>query len=196
MEELLKKEQIVSVVPQDFRNALKAKVVNVGEKTFDLEASREPKGFLVNNLIEFYSQTAHGVLYFQSDIIQIEGNKLKILNPIKHRFLQRRQFTRINFVRELMIEGQNKNYDIKTIDISAGGMRIKSRENINLDEAYKINIALSDEQVINCFFEPIRIEKQDVEAYTLSGRFKNLSNVDKMSLIQFCMKKKIETLNK
>ena len=32
--------------------------------------------------------------------------------------------------------------------------------------------------------------------YTISGKFSGLSNIDKMILVQFCMKKNMENLNK
>ena len=40
------------------------------------------------------------------------------------------------------------------------------------------------------------MEKGDNGLYTISGRFTNLSNVDKMTLIQYCMKKDMENMNK
>jgi len=200
MNELFTKEQTISVVPQDFRNAVKGKVVGIGEKTFELEVKREPKGILINNLIEFYSQTQHGVLYFKSDVVEIKENILKVLNPIKHRFLQRRQFTRINFSQNVLLSLDDKDFEVVMSDLSAGGMKIHSSENINIDFEYALSFSLLDGQVINCVFQPIRIEKQSSEqgqsSYTLSGRFKNISNIDRMTLIQFCMKKKIENSNK
>lgn len=196
MNELFEKEQTISVVPQDFRNAIKGKVVAIGEKTFELEVTRSPEGILVNNLIEFYSQTQHGVLYFTSDVVEVKDNILKVLNPIKHRFLQRRQFTRINFSQNVTLSHNDAVFDVAVTDLSAGGMKIQSGENINIDFEYALGFSLSDGQVINCVFQPIRIEKQSSGSYTLSGRFKNLSNIDRMVLIQFCMKKKIENSNK
>ena len=90
MNELVKKDQIVSVVPQDFRNSNKGKVTSISADEFSIEVMHAPKGLLLNNLMEFYSQTPHGVLYFESDIIKIEDNVITVANPIKHRFLQRR----------------------------------------------------------------------------------------------------------
>ena len=192
MKELLEKEQTVSVVPQDFRNALKGKVVDVNDEGFELQVTRKPEGIILNNLIEFYSQTKNGVLYFQSDVVEIKDYLLKILNPVKHKFLQRRKFTRIKFEVDINMKSDKGAFDIRTIDLSAGGMKITATENLDIDLDYHIEFELSNDKVIKCIFEPIRIEKQQEGKYRLSGRFKNLSNIDKMTLVQYCMKETIE----
>jgi len=196
MNELVKKDQIISIVPQDFRNANKGKITEVNDDGFLIEVKHSPKGILLNNLIEFYSQTQHGVLYFESDVVKIEDNIITVANPIKHRFLQRRQFTRIKFIQQIELVSEESTYSISTIDLSAGGMKIKSAENVDIELLYDICILLSNDQQVNCKFQPIRIEKSDDGFYTLSGRFQNLTNIDKMVLVQFCMKKNIENVNK
>jgi c-di-GMP-binding flagellar brake protein YcgR len=65
-----------------------------------------------------------------------------------------------------------------------------------MEKEYKVGIKLSDDQTINCKYQLIRVEKNDAGFYTISGRFTNLSNIDKMTLVQFCMKKDMENLNK
>lgn len=196
MGELVNKEQVVSVVPQDFRNANKGKVIDITDKHFLLELIHKPQGLLLNDLTEFYSQTQNGVLYFQSDVRKIEGNVITVDNPIKHRFLQRRKFTRIKFLQNVEFKKEQKTYQASALDLSAGGMRLKTSECIDIDCDYNVTFELSADQFINCSFQPIRIEKRDDGFYTLSGRFQYLSNVDKMILVQFCMQKNMENKNK
>ena len=71
-----------------------------------------------------------------------------------------------------------------------------SENSIDIDKEYRVTINLSNEQVVNCKYQLIRVEKGDNGLYTISGRFTNLSNIDKMTLIQFCMKKDMENMNK
>ncbi len=194
--ELFKQEQTISVVPQDFRNANKGKVVSINDKEFAIELIYPPKNLFINNLTEFYSQTANGMLYFESDILKIDGAVLTIANPIKHRFLQRRKFTRTKFIQDMEFVFANKSHHITTIDLSAGGMKLQTKENVDIEFEYDICIPISEHQTIKCKFQPIRIEKKDNGFFVLSGRFKNLLNIDKMTLVQFCMNKKIENTNK
>ena len=196
MRELLKKEQIVTIVPQDFKNSNKGKVLHVDMDGFRMELKYKPEGLLKNHICDFYSLTDNGYLYFESYIQNIENNVVSIANPIKHRFLQRRKFTRIKFMEDLELLYNDVSHKVRTLDISAGGMKLRTEENLNLEYEYKLTLKLSNEQEVKCKYQIIRIEKGDNGLYTISGRFVNLSNIDKMTLIQFCMKKDMENLNK
>lgn len=196
MRELIKNNQLVTIVPQDFKNTNKGKVLQVSMDGFKMELKYKPEGLLVNHICDFYSFTDNGYLYFESYIQSLENNVVTIANPVKHRFLQRRKFTRVKFVENLELVNGNVTHKIKTLDLSAGGMKIQTKDNINIEQEYKVTIKLSDEQDVKCKYQLIRVEKGDNGIYTISGRFTNLSNIDKMTLVQFCMKKDMENINK
>ena len=121
---------------------------------------------------------------------------ITISNPVKHRFLQRRKFTRIKFLEDLELTCGDISHKVRTLDLSAGGMKLRTADNIDIEKVYDVSIKLSDEQEIKCKYQLIRVEKGDSGLYTISGRFTSLSNIDKMTLVQFCMKKDMENLNK
>ena len=196
MRELIKEGQIVTVVPQDFKKTNKGRVLEVSSDGFRMELKFNPEGLIVNHICDFYSFTDNGYLYFESYIQALENNVITIANPIKHRFLQRRKFTRIKFIEDLTLTCGDIVHNIRTLDLSAGGMKIRTTENIDIEKDYNVSIKLSDEQLINCKYQLIRVEKGDGGLYTISGRFISLSNIDKMTLVQFCMKKDMENLNK
>ena len=196
MRELVKKEQLVTIVPQDFKNSNKGRVLEVGMDGFRMELKYKPEGLIKNHICDFYSLTDNGYLYFESYIKNVENNVVSIANPVKHRFLQRRKFTRIKFIEDLELITQDVVHKIRTLDISAGGMKVQTTENIDIEKEYKVAIKLGEEQVVNCKYQLIRVEKGDNGIYTISGRFTNLSNIDKMTLVQFCMKKNMENMNK
>ena len=196
MRELIKNNQLVTIVPQDFKNTNKGKVLNVTMDGFKMELKYKPEGLLVNHICDFYSFTDNGYLYFESYIQSLENNIITIANPVKHRFLQRRKFTRIKFIEELELTCDKSTHKIRTLDLSAGGMKIQTKDNIDIETEYNVNIKLSDEQEIRCKYQLIRVEKGDNGLYTISGRFTSLSNIDKMTLVQFCMKKDMENINK
>lgn len=196
MRELIEKDRKITVVPSDFKCANKGTIVDVEPRYFTIELEYEPDGIMRHNYCEFYTQTNHGTLYFDSYPETIEGKRVKIANPAKHRFLQRRQYTRIKFVHDLDLTADNIVHKITTLDISAGGMKIKTNENINIEGNYKIVLPLSEEQFVECVFSPIRIEKNENGGYTISGRFEYHNNKDKMTLTQYCTKRSIEIQNK
>ena len=196
MRELIKDNQIVTIVPQDFKKTNKGKVLEVSSYGFRMELKFKPEGLMINHICDFYSFTDNGYLYFESYIQNLENNVITIANPVKHRFLQRRKFTRIKFIEDLTLTCGEVSHKVRTLDLSAGGMKLRTEENIDMDKDYDVSIKLSDEQVINCKYQLIRVEKGDSGLYTISGRFICLSNIDKMTLVQFCMKKDMENLNK
>ena len=196
MRELVVENQEVLLIPQDYKFANRGKVTAVRAGDFTLELEYEPENIMVNTYCEFYTQTNHGTLYFDSYAENIDGKTIKVANPVKHRFLQRRQYTRIKFVNDLDLTFDGGANKITTLDISAGGMKFKTSENINIEGNYSITLPLSEKQSIACSFSPIRIEKAENGEYIVSGRFGYDNNKDKMVLTQYCAKRSIEIRNK
>ena len=196
MRELIEKDRTITVVPADFKCANKGRVVSVEPRFFTIELEHEPDGIMRRNYCEFYTQTNHGTLYFDSYAENIDGKTIKVANPAKHRFLQRRQYTRIKFVNDLDLTFDGGANKITTLDISAGGMKFKTSENINIEGNYSITLPLSEKQSIACSFSPIRIEKAENGEYIVSGRSGYDNNKDKMVLTQYCAKRSIEIRNK
>lgn len=196
MRELIKKEQLVTIVPQDFKNSNKGKVLEVSQEGFSMELKYKPEGLIQNHICEFYSMTDNGYLYFESYIQGLDNNIIKIANPVKHRFLQRRKYTRIKFVEDIDLVYGKESYKARTLDLSAGGMKIQTAENLDIEKEYAVVIKLSNEQEVKCKYQLIRVERGDNGQYTISGRFVQLSNIDKMVLVQYCMQKEMENQNK
>jgi len=196
MRELIKNEQLVTIVPQDFKKTNRGTVIDVSMEGFKMKLQYKPEGLIENHICDFYSLTDNGYLYFESYIQNSENNIITVANPVKHRFLQRRKFTRIKFMEDLVLSCDDISHNVRTMDISAGGMKITTEDNIDIEKEYKVTINLSNEQEISCRYQLIRVEKSDNGKYIISGRFTHLNNIDKMTLVQFCMKKDMETINK
>ena len=196
MRELIQKEQLVTIVPQDFKNSNKGKVLDVDMEGFRMELKYKPEGLIKNHICDFYSLTDNGYLYFESYIKELENNVISIANPVKHRFLQRRKFTRIKFNEDLQLSMGDVVHKVRSLDLSAGGMKLQTKENVDMEKVYDIAVKLDNEQEVRCKYQLIRVEKGDNGFYTISGKFANLSNVDKMTLVQFCMKKDMENMSK
>lgn len=196
MRELVAEGQTAIIIPPDYKYANKGTVTAVTAGDFTLELEKEPEHILLNTYCEFYTQTKHGKLYFDSFAKSIDGKTLVIASPAKHKFLQRRQYTRIKFINDLNMTYNSNTYDIKTLDISAGGMKIHSDNKIDIEGNYEISIPISDTKSVDCIFQPIRIEKANEGGYTISGQFTYKTSRDKMILTQFCAKRNVEIKNK
>ncbi len=196
MRELVVEGQQIIIIPANYKYVNKGTVTSVNAGDFTLELEWDSSNILPNTYCEFYTQTKHGKLYFDSYAKEINGKTLVIASPAKHKFLQRRQYTRIKFINNLNMNFNNETYEIKTLDISAGGMKIHSDKKIDIEGNYLINIPISEVKEIPCTFQPIRIEKDTDGGYTISGQFTYNSNYDKMVLTQFCAKRNVEIKNK
>lgn len=195
MRELVVEGQEVVIIPQNFRFINRGKVSSVSAGEFVLDLDYVSDGIMKNNFCEFYTQTPHGKLYFDSYAKEVEDKKLVIASPSKHKFLQRRQYKRVKFLNDLVLKLEDKFYDISTLDISAGGLKFRSSEKIDIDKTYSVSIPLENSKYLDCRFLPIRIEKKE-DFYTISGQFEYDSSQDKMLLVQFCEKRSIEIENK
>ena len=196
MRELVVENQEILMIPQNFKFANRGKVTEVRAGDFTLELDYEPEGVLENTYCEFYTQTPHGKLYFDSYAKEINGKTLTIASPAKHKFLQRRQYTRIKYMNELDLILDGNSYKISTLDISAGGMKLRTDSNINIEGTFDVSLPLSDTLTLSCKFQPIRIEKRNEGGYTVSGQFVYNSSHDKMILTQYCAKRSVEIKNK
>ena len=195
MRELVVEGQEVLVIPSNYKNSIIGKVTEVRAGDFTLELDKEPE-ILVNTYCEFYTQTKHGKLYFDSYAKEINGKTMIVVSPAKHKFLQRRQYTRVKYMHDFEMHYNNNAYKVSTLDISAGGMKLKTNEKIDIEGDYSITIPVSETKSLDCNFQPIRIEKANGGGYTISGQFTYKSTYDKMVLTQFCAKRSFEIKNK
>lgn len=196
MRELVVEGQEVLIIPTNYKSVNKGTVTEVRAGEFTLELKYAPENILVNTYCEFYTQTKHGKLYFDSYAKEINGRTLIIASPAKHKFLQRRQYTRVKYLKDLEMSYNNNSYRIKTLDISAGGMKLHTDDKIDIEGNYAISIPVSESKNLECSFSPIRIEKAGEQGYTISGQFSYKSTYDKMVLTQFCAKRSYEIKNK
>ena len=116
--------------------------------------------------------------------------------PITHKFLQRREYTRVEFLKNILLKDEDKTIKATILDISAGGLKLSTPEEMSLSKNYKLNFELDKNVVIDCLFQPIRIESDNAHGYTVSGRFKVIKNIARISLVQFCFRKQLENQNK
>lgn len=197
MRELIEKNQRVTIIPTDYKCANKGTVTDVDSNGFTLKLDYAAEGIMKNTYCEFYTNGKHGTLHFESYPVEIsDDNTVYIANPAKHKFLQRRHFTRIKFVNDIVLTFDNDKFNITTLDISAGGMKFKTKDNIDIAKNYRLILPLSQGVSIECLYSPIRVEKNDDGYLYHSGRFEFSDNRYRMTLIQYCSKRSIEIKNK
>lgn len=171
MRELIEKNEKITVVPHNFKNANRGVITEVTSQGFTIELESEAVGFLKHNYCEFYTNNKNGMLYFNSYPKEINGNSLLIVNPAKHKYLQRRQYTRVKYVNNIELYSDDEALKVLTLDISAGGMKFKTSAHFDIDKEYSLTLSLAKNINVSAKFLPIRIERNNEGSYTLSGRF-------------------------
>lgn len=203
MKKLLKKNQKVCMVPNDIKGALSSNIKNVEKDTIELSISENDLPYYkIDDTVEVFTVVDDGMLYFKPKVSEInnEDKTIKIVFDKKaYDLLQRREYTRIEVEKEFTLKDGEKEYVCKTLDISAGGMKIITEAPLSSDKDYIIEFSLESSIPIQCFFKPIRVDEIKENKKTkniVSGRFIALKNIDKIAIVQFCFKKQMENTNK
>ncbi len=196
MKTLLKKNQAVSILPEDVQGATTGKVIKSLKDYLEIEISEpEISCYKEGCSVELFSPAQEGMLYFESVVENIQDNILKIKSSDNYEILQRREYTRIPLDRNIKLKDEDIN--CHCIDISAGGMKIETEKKLDTEKDYTISFTLEGSATINCYLRPIRITKNKENGkYIVSGRFVLLKNIDKIAVVQYCFKKEAENKNK
>lgn len=197
MKKYIVKNKEFKIIPKEIKGATICCVTDTKEDFFEVQLKTDEM-YNKDETVELFSITPQGLLYFETHVTDVIDNNVKMLYPLAHKFLQRREYTRIDFPKNVLLKEKDKDTNIKVtiLDISAGGMKISSHDELSLSKDYKVNVEVDRSIKIDCLFQPIRIEADNINGYTVSGRFKILKNIDRISLVQFCFKKQMENQNK
>ena len=182
-----------SILSRSIDNATKCQVVSVSEESFEVKLDIQGK-YEVDESVELFTMTSKGQLYFETIIKDIQGDILSLWFPINYRYLQRREYSRIHMDKEIVLTKEGSNIDAKIVDISAGGLKVTTNEQLELMAQYSLSLNI-DNEITNCTFEPIRIEA-NANNFVSSGRFNDITSHDRIALVQYCFRKQIENSNK
>ncbi len=182
-----------NILSRSIDNATKCKVVRVDEEEFEVELETNGK-YEVDESVELFAMTSKGQLYFETIVKEVKDNLVSMWFPINYRYLQRREYSRINVNKEVTLVKGKKKIIAKIIDLSAGGFKVLTDEQLDLLAEYSFEIKIDNEKA-KCTFEPIRIETNG-DKFISSGRFNNITSHDRIALVQYCFRKQIENSNK
>ncbi len=193
MRNQIKENKEFNIISRSIDNAEKCRVIETCEDCFKVQLQNKQK-YEKGESVELFAMTEKGQLYFETIIKEAEKDILSIWFPLSYKYLQRREFSRIQVEKDIELKNNNKVISAKISDISAGGLKIVTKEQLELLNSYSISVNIENKEV-NVIFEPIRIESGN-NGFISSGRFKNINSYDRISLVQYCFRKQIESSNK
>ena len=191
---ILKEKMNIKVVPEEIDNTFETVISKIDDEAiyFDLGNDVLTEG----SVFDAYAFSDNGIAFFSAKIDKIENNSAKISKEVKAELLQRRQYARIKLDNDVVIceEGSKENIDGWMIDISVGGLKMHVKQELDISKNYVLNINL-DGNKMALAFKPIAFVKDMENLYTMSARFENIQNMDKITLVQYCYKKQAEKVD-
>ncbi|MBQ3102385.1 PilZ domain-containing protein [bacterium] len=200
MEELIKSAKDFRIIPNVIECSAICTVSGIkGEKLsleLDLDEGKIKDNYINGETVEVFGSTEEGLIYFKGKIIGAKGNTVELAIPTDFTKVQRREYSRIEFDGEVEI----KEDGIKTrpVDISAGGIKFISTENLIIGKSYNTTIKLKNNLDINCETVPIRTYQTEATRgnFIICSKFKNLKSIDRVAIVQYTFKQLMELENK
>ena len=150
--------------------------------------------------VEVFGANSLGLIYFETKILKRENKTITLAITPDYSLIQRREYSRVGLTKgNIEFKDFSPNSILKVEDISAGGIKLILDTPLELEKYYDTSIKLSNNMNIECALAPIRIKEIDYDnkkAYLISGKFVNLDNADRIVLIQYAFKIKMEEQNK
>lgn len=177
------------IISRSIDNASKCNVIEICEDCFKVQLDKNAR-YEKDESVELFAMTEKGQLYFETIIKEVEDNILSVWFPITYKYLQRREYSRIQTDKNITLKNDEQEIESKIIDISAGGLKLTTNIQLELLKDYKIEFDIENKK-IECYFEPIRTEAIQ-NRFISSGAFKNITSYDRIAIVQYCFKKQIE----
>lgn len=204
MKELLQTTKDLKIIPNNFKSSCAVKLIDINDNEIKAELLKlnedELKDYIVQENVEVFGVNNVGLIYFETKILAKENNIVTLAATNDYSLIQRREYSRVELNQgNVLFKDISPECILKVEDISAGGLKIISSTPLEIDKYYPIQINLSTNMKIDCCLLPIRItetEYQNKKAYVISGKFTDLENVDRIVLVQYAFKIKMENQNK
>ena len=201
MRELIESVKDFKIIPANFKSAGELEFISANDNTIKarllLAEKKELEDYIKDSNVEVFGVNNVGLVYFETKILSREDDIIELAMTQDYSIIQRREYSRVE-LKQGNIEFNDEADDIvkEICDISAGGVKLITNKPLDIDRMYDIKISLSNNMAIECAIKPIRVQKVDDSAYIISGKFVNLENVDRIVLVQYAFKMKLEEQNK
>lgn len=193
MRNQIKENTEFNILSRSIDNAVKCRVIEISEDCFKVKLDKLKK-YEPEESVELFTMTNKGQLYFETFVKEAAEDVISIWFPISYKYLQRREYSRINVDKDIVLNDGQNDIKAKISDLSAGGLKVITAAQLQLLKEYEISIKIENRE-LKIIFEPIRIETVNND-FISSGRFKDISNFDRIALVQYCFRKQIENSNK
>ena len=204
MKKIIESAKDFKIIPDNFKSSGAFTLNNIDDDcikaTLNLIDERELEDYRENSSVEVFGVNNVGLIYFETKIIKRNGFEVELATTQDYSIIQRREYSRVGLDQgNVIFKDIAPDSVLKVEDISAGGIKLISSIPLEIDKFYAIEIILSNNMRIECSLSPIRIKETvygSKQAYIISGKFVDLENADRIVLVQYAFKIKMEEQNK
>ena len=204
MKELINSAKDFKIIPNNFKSSGAFNILETTENEIIAQLvlidDKELNDYTINSSVEVFGVNNLGLIYFETKILDRVDKKITLALTQDYSIIQRREYSRVGLSQgAITFKDIAPNIVLNIDDISAGGIKFISSEPLELDKYYDIEIKLSNNMKIECALSPIRIiptKHEEKDAYVISGKFIDLENADRIVLVQYAFKIKMEEQNK
>lgn len=204
MKKIIESAKDFKIIPNNFKSSGAFNLKEINDDyimaTLNLIDERELEDYKENSTVEVFGVNNVGLVYFETKIVKRDGFNITLATTQDYSIIQRREYSRVGLDQgKVIFKDIAPDSVLKVEDISAGGIKLISSQPLEIDKFYAIDIVLSNNMHIECSLSPIRIketEYNDKQAYIISGKFVDLENADRIVLVQYAFKIKMEEQNK
>lgn len=201
MNEIIKSTKDFKIIPNNFKSSAAFNVIESNNEKITAELQliddSELSDYTIGSTAEIFGVNNIGLVYFEAKILSRNGKIIELALNQDYSIIQRREYSRVGLEQgNVTFKDLAPDFIQQVEDISAGGLKILTMQPLDLDQNYDIEIKLSNNMTINCQLKPIRINNNENGTYTISGKFINLENIDRIVLVQYAFKIKMEKQNK
>lgn len=191
--DFIKKNQKISIIPDRIDKISTGIIISSGPDGFVAEVSNT-SAISQGLEQEIVVSSENYTVTFTSKINKLDNNNVFFSIPSEFTFVQRREYPRINInIPVFLTKTAEPEIKTETVNIGGGGIQVTSPINFDVKTILKARFNLSEKKEINTDFEVLRCEAGAKKEFTLSGKFNNISNFDKTTIIQFCFKRQLES---
>lgn len=204
MKELINSAKDFKIIPNNFKSSGAFDILEIKDNEIVAELvlidDKELNDYAINSNVEVFGVNNLGLIYFETKIIDRVDKKITLALTPDYSIIQRREYSRVGLNQgTITFKDIAPSIVLNIDDISAGGIKFISSEPLELDKYYDIEIKLTNNMKIECALSPIRViptKYQEKDVYTISGKFIDLENADRIVLVQYAFKIKMEEQNK
>ena len=181
----MNKPQVKVVPEKEIKDVFRADFLSYDEK--NLKLSFENRDFSSGEFFDVILEEGNRLKFLKAEFLS-GGNSEFSFNVLSSRDLIKREYERIS----MALEVSANDFEAETINISVGGMQIKSRQNLEVSKIYDICIKYESKDVF-AKYEVLR-SKKDKSYFFVSGKFVDMDKDSKAFVIQQNLKSKIFSL--